>query len=256
MPGGVSVHRRAASVLTAGSAFYAWATGVGPGAWWPMQDASGTTAEDVIGSFDLTGTNVTAAQAGPGASPFDKAFSFSGSGSKFDAGDQAMFSSQVGSSGKSSFMVLANFSALSNYRSIFGKEAAGQYEYDAFAFANGAVKWQVPLDNGAINVIECTSSAGAVATSTWYLLTFVVDMDPTSIQVYVNTSLAASSSSPSSPAAWGGNGTAAFQIGNRADSALTPFAGKMLQALYFNGIALDSTAVAAAHAALVTDGVL
>ena len=237
-------------------AFETWAISKGVGAWWPMQETSGTTAEDVVGGYDAAGTNVTPGATGPGASaPYDKAFSFSGSGSKLDAGDQSIFSAQVAGTGKASFMVLAKIAALSNYRAIFGKESAGQYEYDAFMFGNGTVKWQVPLDGGDINEISCTSSSGAVVTGTWCLLTFTIKMGSTRIYAYKNKTQIASSTSPSSPTAYGANGTAHFQIGNRADSALTAFQGLMCHGMWFPGVELSSSDVSDAVDALATDGI-
>lgn len=218
-----------------------------PVAVWPMQETSGTSATDDSGnSHTGTYTSATLAAAGwTGSAPMQYAASFAGGGTSYmETPDHSAFSSHAGASGTMSLHLLIRPTALANNTPLFIKAASGQWEFVLLSHADGHIELLV-ADLAGSNVVDLSTSAGAISTGTWAAI--VVTYDRTaSTKIYVNGTQAATTSTYSGTSA---NGTSVVRVAGPNYYYGGSFNGRVSHAAYFSQ-ALTSTNASDLYAAI------
>ena len=201
-----------------------------PSGYWKLNETSGTNAADSSGNGrDGTYTgSYTLASAVGSRSAVDL------TGGYVNVPDNAAFSAGAGASGLFTVEAWVRFDTLAAQMDIITKGAASNYEFDfrlGDSVSDAIAGVTYTPAGGAL--MATTQTAGQVAATTDYHLVMTLDYAAKLLIIYRNGTELVRDSASASPSEFSSDGTAALQIGRRADAGGTVLDGKIGCVAYY-----------------------
>jgi hypothetical protein len=201
-----------------------------PAGFWPLNETSGTTANDISGNA-RHGTYTSSYAL---ASAVGSLLAVDLTGGYVNVPDNAAFSAGAGASGLMTVEAWVRFDTLAAQMNIVTKGAASNYEFDfrlGDSVSNALAA--VTYTSAGGGLMATTQTAGQVAATTDYHLAMTLDYAAKLLIVYRNGAELVRDSASSSPSEFSSNGTAALQIGRRGDAAGAVLDGKIGCVAYY-----------------------
>jgi hypothetical protein len=197
-----------------------------PVAHWPLDERTGTTANDITGNAN-TGTLTNGPRWTTGK--VSQALQFDGADDYVDVGDKDAYSVNTTNQLTVSAWIYRNRTDVTE-EPISKGDSPNNYEWGIRARNDGYYRVVLYNPDGSTNYLFATDTQ-PVAAHEWHQIVMVADLSAHSLQMYRDGVLQATDTANSgSPPS---NGTAAMRLGLRADGA-SPFDGKIDDVRVYN----------------------